>query len=230
MNITLGNREIQLQISKKSRKTISIKISDKGEIIVSSPLHITNAKIHELLKTKEKWIVSKLDELEIVRRESHKVTDGIKYLGKVYPLSIANNEKGKLELIFDNEKFYIRTSEIKEELLRQAIISWYISRCREVFQHRIKYYSETLKVYPKRIAIKDQKTRWGSCSSRGNINLNYRIIMAPLKVIDYLIVHELCHLVHMNHSKEFWNLVGETLPNYEEYRRWLKVNGNNLVI
>jgi hypothetical protein len=85
-------------------------------------------------------------------------------------------------------------------------------------------------VAPCKVVIKDQKTRWGSCSKKGNINLNWRLIMAPLHVIDYVVVHELCHLKVMNHSKDFWNLVESIQPNNHERRRWLKVNGNRLGI
>ena len=78
--------------------------------------------------------------------------------------------------------------------------------------------------------IKEQKTRWGSCSKRNNLNFNWKIIMAPEKVIDYVIIHELCHLVHFNHSKEFWNLLAFYMPDYKEQAEWLKNNGISLHI
>ncbi|HID0886867.1 TPA: M48 family metallopeptidase, partial [Clostridium botulinum] len=91
-------------------------------------------------------------------------------------------------------------------------------------------YSNILKVAPKNIVIKNQKTLWGSCSSKGNINYNYKIVMAPLKILDYIVVHELCHLVHMNHSKDFWQLVESIIPDFKERRNWLKENGYKLKI
>jgi predicted metal-dependent hydrolase len=120
--------------------------------------------------------------------------------------------------------------ENKEEYIKAALEGWYRIRAEKIFAEKIRFYAEKLKVYPKRIVIKDQKTKWGSCSSKGNINFNFRVIMAPENIIDYLVVHELCHLVHMNHSSDFWNLVKSILPNYREDEEWLKINGVNLNI
>ena len=93
---------------------------------------------------------------------------------------------------------------------------------------RVAVYAGKMGVTYSRIRIKDQKTLWGSCSSRKNLNFNWRLVMAPGEVLDYVVVHELCHLKHMNHSAEFWDCVEEILPEYREHRRWLKVHGGEL--
>ena len=86
-----------------------------------------------------------------------------------------------------------------------------------------------INIYNK-IYIRDQKTRWGSCSSKGNLNFNWRLIMAPLFIMDYIVVHELAHLVHPNHSRDFWKLVKKIVPDYKEKKEWLKIYGNSLSI
>ena len=91
---------------------------------------------------------------------------------------------------------------------------------------RTEYFSKQLNLYPNQIRIKSLRSRWGSCSSKKNINLNWKLIHTPLRVIDYVIVHELCHLVHMNHSKEFWNKVKSHIPDYKKDKNWLKEYGN----
>ncbi len=137
----------------------------------------------------------------------------------------------KLEL--DSNKFmvYINSGILKEKrevIIKDNLEKFYKEKAVKVLKERTDYYSNILKVAPKNIVIKNQKTLWGSCSSKGNINYNYKIVMAPLKILDYIVVHELCHLVHMNHSKDFWQLVESIIPDFKERRNWLKENGYKL--
>lgn len=93
---------------------------------------------------------------------------------------------------------------------------------------RVEYYHSITGGNYTSITIRDQKTRWGSCSSRGTLSFNYRLIFAPPKVLDYVVVHELCHLTHMDHSKNFWNMVERVMPEYKEYKQWLGEHGSEL--
>ena len=93
---------------------------------------------------------------------------------------------------------------------------------------RVAYYHEFTGGNYQKITIRDQKTRWGSCSANGTLSFSFRLMMAPPRVLDYVVVHELCHLTHMNHSKDFWNMVQSILPDYKEHRKWLKENGHTL--
>lgn len=107
-----------------------------------------------------------------------------------------------------------------EKRFRSAAAAYFPARCAQLQQLTGGYYTK--------ITIRNQKTRWGSCSQTGTLSFNYRLMMAPPAVIDYVIVHELCHLTHMNHSKAFWNKVASILPDYSKSRRWLKENGHTL--
>lgn len=104
----------------------------------------------------------------------------------------------------------------------------YRNEARTKITARVEYYHSITGGHYTSITIRDQKTRWGSCSSRGTLSFNYRLIFAPPKVLDYVVVHELCHLTHMDHSKNFWNMVGSIMPEYKEYRQWLKEHGSEL--
>ncbi|MCM1025751.1 MAG: DUF45 domain-containing protein [Roseburia sp.] len=106
----------------------------------------------------------------------------------------------------------------------------YRSKAREALEGRVAYYHRITGGSYKKITVRDQKTRWGSCSSRGTLSFNYRLIFAPPKVLDYVVVHELCHLTHMNHSKDFWNMVGSVLPDYRKQRKWLREHGHELTL
>jgi len=115
-------------------------------------------------------------------------------------------------------------------IIKDNLEKFYKKQAIDVLKERTDYYSNILKVAPKNIVIKNQKTLWGSCSSKGNINYNYKIVMAPLEILDYIVVHELCHLVYMNHSKDFWDLVESIIPDWKKRRNWLKENGYKLKI
>lgn len=106
----------------------------------------------------------------------------------------------------------------------------YRSAARTQFEQRCTYYRPLTGGSYTSVTIRDQKTRWGSCSSRGTLSFNYRLIFAPPAVLDYVVVHELCHLTHMNHSRDFWNLVGSVMPDYKTHRRWLKEHGRELTL
>ena len=106
----------------------------------------------------------------------------------------------------------------------------YRNMARNLFTTRVDYYQRLTGGNYTKITIRDQKSRWGSCSSRGTLSFNYRLIFAPPGVLDYVVVHELCHLTHMNHSKDFWNMVESVMPEYRQYKAWLRNHGQELTL
>ena len=115
-----------------------------------------------------------------------------------------------------------------EQKRLDAMIQRYKKAARIQFENRVAYYHTMTGGNYTSITVRDQKTRWGSCSSRGTLSFNYRLIFAPPRILDYVVVHELCHLTHMNHSKDFWNMVAYVMPEYKVHRRWLKEHGQEL--
>ena len=111
---------------------------------------------------------------------------------------------------------------------REGMEKRYRQAAKEYFPKRADFYGQILGVRYNKIRIAEQKTRWGSCSQSGTLSFNWKLMLAPPKVLDYVVVHELCHLKEMNHSPRFWKLVEEIIPDYKEYRKWLKENGNTL--
>lgn len=123
-----------------------------------------------------------------------------------------------------------RTKEYREQKplsadLSEAKRNVYIRKAKETITKRTSYFARLMGVSYRNITIREQKTRWGSCSSEKNLNFNWKLILAPPEVLDYVVVHELCHLKEMNHSKAFWDEVGKVMPEYETYKLWLKENG-----
>ena len=130
-------------------------------------------------------------------------------------------------------KTYLKQRELTpalEEKSHQtlALEKRYRDAATDFIPKRVEYYHTFTGGNYSKITIRDQKTRWGSCSASGTLSFSFRLMMAPPRVLDYVIVHELCHLTHMNHSKEFWNMVESILPDYKEHRKWLKENGHTL--
>ncbi|MDD6514162.1 M48 family metallopeptidase [Bariatricus sp. HCP28S3_E4] len=117
---------------------------------------------------------------------------------------------------------------MKIQPLSEAEQRLYRDKAREIFEQKVSYYAQMMGVSYGRIAIRDQKTRWGSCSGEGNLNFNWRLIFAPAGVLDYVVVHELAHRKEMNHSPRFWKVVEDTMPEYRKYQKWLKENGRGL--
>lgn len=124
----------------------------------------------------------------------------------------------------------LRPVSVSEEKSAQtlALEKRYRDAAGDYIPKRVEYYHQFTGGNYQKVTIRDQKTRWGSCSSNGTLSFSFRLMMAPPRVLDYVVVHELCHLTHMNHSKEFWNMVETILPDYKEHRKWLKENGHTL--
>lgn len=229
-DIFLMGERFQYILKTKKRKTISIKIGKEFIIEVIAPLGINEYTIEQVLKKEEKWIIKKIKKLKEVEN-----FNGYYYLGELYYLKIKEVKSLYFKLELDSNKFmvYINSGILKEKrevIIKDNLEKFYKEQAVKVLKERTDYYSNILKVAPKSIVVKNQKTLWGSCSSKGNINYNYKIVMAPLKILDYIVVHELCHLVHMNHSKDFWHLVESIIPDFKERRNWLKENGYKLKI
>ena len=113
-------------------------------------------------------------------------------------------------------------------VVKEHLLKWYQTRALAKVNEKVPVYTDQIGVNPRFVAVKSLKSRWGSCSIHGRISLAWNIIMAPERILDYLIVHELCHMVHHNHSAEYWNLVATILPDHRQSRKWLRENGNRL--
>lgn len=229
----LENNEIDFNVEYRRRKTLSIRIDPTGKILVIAPKGLPEEAIKGAVESKSKWIIKKLQDLKEIdyRPYDRKFIDGefFMFLGERIPLKIVIDKginKPIIEVV-DGE-LNITTFEKEPEFLETILKKWYKEQCFIMIVERVDYYKEILGKEPRKIKVKEQKRRWGTCTSRGDILLNWRCIMAPLDIIDYIVVHEMCHLIHMNHSKDFWRLVESILPDYKERKVWLKKYGLTL--
>jgi predicted metal-dependent hydrolase len=155
------------------------------------------------------------------------------YKGQEYEVRLLSYAGKKSQIIFRDCCFtiYVNSSLSAERKRQEAVLQlrqWMCKEAETLLGKRAEEYAKIIGVSYKNIRIKDIKSRWGSCSSKGNLNFNFRLVMSPPEVMDYVVVHELCHLRHMNHSKDFWKLVEEHMPEYVKHKNWLKENGIRL--
>ena len=234
------DKEIEFNIIRRKRKSISIKIESTGQIIVSAPLRINKEEILQVVKSKSDWIVK--NQAEIKKRGLNKIAREISegstfmYLGEEYPLHLIVDEYIKNITVEHNKDslerqgFIIHTNTMDVEKIKMAFEKWYREETLKIVTKRIDYYASNFKDKVTCIRVKEQKRRWASCTGKNAILFNWRISMARADVLDYIVVHEMCHMDHRNHSKYFWNRVEEIMPNYKEKHAWLKANGMNLYL
>lgn len=200
----------------KTTKTIKLSVNPEDGLKLIIPFSVPNSIVSRFLADNKCWIIKKCDE-QLKRKEQYF------YLGS------------ELELLHQNTKLLsLHKFELKDNTLNimspekssasHSVLynGWLKLKAKQYLPNRTVFLAEKNGFKFNKITIRGQKTRWGSCSRRGNLSFNYRLMQYPVNVIDYVLIHELCHLKEMNHSKRFWGLVGEILPNYAELRNYLK--------
>lgn len=148
--------------------------------------------------------------------------------GTLYMLKVKfeeNRASDRIQLV--NQEIMITTGYLNEESIRDSIVFWYRKACKGIMEAKVAFYAKELQVHYNRIVLKEQKTCWGSCSSKQNLNFNWKLLLMPPEIMDYVIIHELSHLREMNHSKRFWKIVEDTMPNYKKHKKWLRENGRS---
>jgi predicted metal-dependent hydrolase len=231
MLLLLGNEKIELNVVFRKRKTLCIQIKPSGEVTVLSPIGKSEKEIREVVQSKSKWIAKKrieMKEMDSLKSDNQYVSGEVfPYLGNEYSLQIIEDEKykrPKVEILCG--KIFIYTAKGKPDKIQLALENWYRKKALENITDRIAYYQFYFDVEPTQLVVKKQRKRWGSCTSKYKLLFNFRCVMLPLTVLDYIVVHEMCHMVHLNHSQEFWKLVGTILPDYKQRKEWLKYNGD----
>lgn len=217
--------------SKKRRKTISLHIKEDGRIVIYAPLRTPNQEIERFIKEKELWVAKIKSENEKKLKEAEKTFrpgEKFLYLGEWYPLEILDGEKKEFPLKLSFGKFILHKDHA--ETVKNLFIHWYKKEARQTIEARINYFSHKHQLFLKGIKITSARSRWGSCSRDNRLSFSWRIIMAPLSVIDYILIHELVHIREKNHSGGFWNHLEAILPDYKKHRLWLKENGHLLML
>jgi len=217
------------QIIRSKRKSLSIEVKPDGRLIVRAPKAASDAQIKALVAAKADWIRKTRARLsqQYPNLQPKTFTPGEKFwfLGEQYPLALTDRQRPLLHL---DGSFLL--SRAAHDRAREVFIEWYREETRAITQRLIADYTKQYGFRVRQVRITSARTRWGSCSSKHTLNFTYRLCMAPLHIIEYVVIHELVHLRNHNHSKAFWNAVAELDPEYQTHRAWLRRNGPRLTL
>ena len=233
MKLTVADTVITYNIKKSKRaKHLRITISHEGVVVVA-PLKVKEDQVTRFIESKKDWIHKHYLKQRYIPYREFVSGEKLPCLGEEIILRIQHVKCKRTRVILEGNNLVVIIHEglsqrEQRDEVQAALERWYKQTVRKAIINRLNYFNEKLRVQFGIVRIKSQKTRWGSCSRKGNLNFNWRLAMAPEHIIDYVVVHELCHLVYMNHSKEFWRLVESQIPDYKDKRKWLKDNGFTL--
>lgn len=219
--------EISFQVIRSHRRSISIEINPEGEVIVKAPILAPIFLIKRFVHEKRSWIEKHLtkQKTRIQKTKEYKEGEKFLYLGKEYTFYLGNFKEINLTsnglLNFPHALVFRAQKELT---------NWYIKQAKSLISERVKYHAQKMKVNYGTITFSDTRSKWGTCTYHNNLQFSWRLIMAPIQVLDYVIIHELAHTTEKNHSYKFWGVVGLQTPAYKQHRKWLKTNGHQLVI
>jgi len=237
----IGQTVVPYQIDwSESRETFGLEIDESLELTVTAPMLASTTDVEDVLDSRQEWILEKLYGLEEQEGPPYPKEflsgEKLPYRGRQYPLEVVEADVPEPDLAFDGETFTLRThhldapsDDVSIRRKRQAVVDWYIRRAKDNLPTRVPRFESKLGLSETPVDVGEIRGKWGEYHG-GTVRLNWRLILAPVRIQDYVIVHELAHEVHEEHSDAFWNTVGALIPDYEARREWLRLNGNTLTI
>lgn len=232
-SIDLAGREVPYTVRASGRaRYVRLQVGVGTGLEVVTPGKFDPGDLDGILRRKQKWILDKLGEFGRVDEKGapiqQQVCRRVPFCGREYEVETRVGHRAAPGVTVEESKLMVTVPEGAEGDVRRVLEQWLRSTARVIIRKRVQEVSEKLNLAYNQVFIKGQKTRWGSCSSKRNLNFNWRLVMAPEQVQDYIIVHELIHLVEPNHSERFWALVEKACPDYKAHRAWLRKNGRLL--
>lgn len=237
--ILVEGRNIEVAITKRRGvKNITLRLDFNDEKVkITAPVYITNRQIEKFIYEKEEWITKHFSQ-HFKKRETHKkpqLASGDQFFlqGQKYNLIVKKQKLKRSRVVLGAMEIEIYVHEgltpaESKVAVKKALIAFYKKMATFVLPERTEFFAKKYGFRFKSITIKTLKSRWGSCSREGNLNFNWRLIMAPTDVLDYVVVHEVCHLKQLNHSSKFWDLVEIECPNHKQAKKWLRDHGQLL--
>ncbi|NLB36981.1 MAG: M48 family metallopeptidase [Clostridiales bacterium] len=212
---------MEYKLTRTKRKTIGIYVRKDAVVEVRCPVTMSKRAIDEFVASQRKWIE---EQIQAIRQRNEKksafsvqIGCSLRLMGEVYPLAQAQGNS----IGFDGEKFYAPAS-LSSQKIKEGIISIYKKQARTCIEYKVNRFAQLMGVEPQCVKINSASTRWGSCSGKNSLNFSWLLIMAQEKCIDYVIVHELAHILEHNHSKEFWSIVEGIIPDRKKQEKMLR--------
>ncbi|WP_088067331.1 M48 family metallopeptidase [Gottfriedia luciferensis] len=226
---------INFTIMYKKRSSIGIYIDAYGNVEVQAPRNTPEKTILHLLEANWEQIQQKIKEMKErlhgPKKRAYEIGETFLYLGNSYPIQISHDVNIlQDQVVFEKDKLYIIVKDLDDERIKQALKRFYYKQCKSLVEKSIQTFQTNFKVKPSSIRISDSNTNWGTCDSKRQLTFNWKLAMAPKNVIDYVVVHEMCHMVHLNHDRSFWRLVGKIIPEYKERENWLAASSWKMTV
>ncbi|MFC4320051.1 M48 family metallopeptidase [Litchfieldia salsa] len=223
---TYSGETINYEIHYRKKSSHGIAIDTYGNLVVQVPKGTTDESVMSLLEGNWGLIQQKIkemkDRLDGPQEKVYEHGESFLYLGNSYPIQIHQDKSREQDhVVFEKDILHIYVRQLEDEKIKQALKRFYYKQCKALVEKSIKSHQSYFKVKPRSIRITDNNTNWGTCDSNLQLTFNWKLAMAPLQVIDYVVVHEMCHMVHLNHDRSFWRLVGKIMPDYKEKENWL---------
>jgi hypothetical protein len=228
-SVVLGGRRVAYTLRRSARsRNVWLRFGIGTGLEVVAPMRMSMVSLESVIAKKSRWLLNQLDRAGVAERvrKAREPRDGavLPYMGTEYTLRVELAEDASVRI--SGDEIHAALPDASVENLREVLREWYKKMARVVIPERVNQLSNGKKVGS--VSIRDQKTRWGSCSSKGNLSFNWRLAMAPPRIIDYMIIHELCHLDQPDHSAKYWAKVEKLCPDYKEREAWLKEHGRGL--
>ncbi|WP_026564398.1 M48 family metallopeptidase [Bacillus sp. UNC41MFS5] len=226
---------MSFEIVYKKRESLGITIDVYGNVEVQAPKGTTDERVLQLIEEKWDWIQQKSKEMKdrLLGQKVKIYNHGeiFLYLGKEYPIKVSQDINILQDyVVFEGDMLKIYVKQLEDAKIKQALKRFYYQECKKLVERSIRSYQRHFKTKPRSIRISDNNSNWGTCDSRQQLTFNWKLAMAPQQVIDYVVVHEMCHMVHLNHDRSFWRLVGKILPDYEERENWLALSSWKMTV
>ena len=225
---------LRVEVVRSIRRTAALHIIG-SDLQVRVPEHVGDERVAAFLQRKRPWIRSKVAEIQLLppHRSKELVSgESSPYLGRHYRLKIQEGHQVGVCLSGGYLKATIRPNEQgeqREARIQQYLHNWYRSRALEHLKEKANRYAQQIGVSPAGVSVRNFRSRWGSCDRKGQVVFNWNIIKAPHAIADYVVIHELCHLIHANHSDKYWKEVARHDEEHKAHRRWLKENCSQLL-
>ena len=206
----------------RRRKHIHLLVDDRGSLVVRAPYHCSRQYAEAAIYANHGWAIRTLADVRQSLCQRPTLVAGCRLPILDESLTLRLRPTTRSQVFREGQDLWVEGADLKPEVVKSRLCVWYKHQARCHFQERITHFGAQAGVMPKQLTVRSQRTRWGSCSARGTISLNWRLMQVPANLVDYVVIHELCHLRHLNHSPAFWEMVGEIVPDWRDRRAQLR--------
>ncbi len=212
---------------RRGRRTrhVRLHVDEQGAVTASIPARFAAARLDPIVRERADWLHDVLTRMEQKSRDTQVDLDRgdpVRWLGRWIPTTLERGGRRPIVRLED-DRLMLRVPEGEDAY--DALVAWYRREARGIFEERVDAWSELFGLTPGKVSIREQRTRWGSCTHKGDLSFNWRLVLAPEWVLDSIVVHELCHIEELNHSSRFWALLDERFPEHEAASEWLRDHG-----